>query len=180
MAQRKRTKADKASEKQTYTDKKGRTRWHRNDEVAAIIKQLGDYLIIGGYPEDHAKRYGQLAHTISRMPESVDTLDNTQALNTIPGVGGTITGYLEEIIRTGTTAKFDDDQYGTPPPRSVLQLTAINKLGAKTARMLYQEHAIDSLKSLRKALNEGRLAGIKGIGPKMIETIKNTTADNSD
>lgn len=36
----------------------------RNDEVASIVKQLGDYLIIGGYPEQHAKRYAQLAHTI--------------------------------------------------------------------------------------------------------------------
>jgi len=54
-----------------YKDAKGRTRWVRNDEVGAIVKQLGDYLIIGGYPEEHAKRYAQLAHTISRWPESI-------------------------------------------------------------------------------------------------------------
>ena len=70
-----------------YTDAKGRPRWHRNDEVAAIVKQLGEYLIIGGYPEEHAKRYAQLAHTISRMPELIDTLAENDQLNRIPGVG---------------------------------------------------------------------------------------------
>ncbi len=157
---------------QSYKDAKGRKRWHRNDEVAAIVKQLGEYLIIGGYPEDHAKRYGQLAHTISRMPELIDTLARNDQLNSIPGVGGTITGYIEEIIQTGTTDKFNDHQYGKPPPLTVLELTSIEKLGAKTARTLYRDHGIDGMKSLCKALTDGRLKSIKGIGPKMISTIE--------
>lgn len=157
--------------KQKYKDAKGRTRWIRNDEVGGIVKQLGDYLIIGGYPEEHAKRYAQLAHTISRWPESIDKIATNENLDSLPGVGGVITGYLDEIIRTGTTEKFDDDQYGTPPPRSVLELTEIERLGAKTAKMLYQEHGIDSLKSLCKYAKAGKLVGIKGIGPKMLSTI---------
>ncbi len=154
-----------------YKDAKGRVRWVRNDEVGAIIKQLGDYLIIGGYPEEHAKRYAQLAHTISRWPESIDSIAKSDALDSLPGVGGVITGYLDEIIRTGTTDKFNDNQYGEPPPRSVLELTSIERLGAKTARMLYQDHGIDSMKSLCKAAKKGQLKGIKGIGPKMLATI---------
>lgn len=154
-----------------YKDTKGRTRWVRNDAVGVIVKQLGDYLIIGGYPEDHAKRYAQLGHMISRWPESIDEIAGSDNLNSLPGVGGVITGYLDEIIKTGTTEKFNDDQYGPPPPRSVLELTEIERLGAKTARMLYQEHGIDSLKALCKKSKKGELKGIKGIGPKMLETI---------
>ena len=158
--------------KAKYKDAKGRVRWYRNDEVALIVKQLGDYLIIGGYPEEHAKRYAQIAHTLSRWPESIDALAKSQELNTLPGVGGVITEYLDEIIKTGTTEKFNDDQYGPPPPRSVLELTAIERLGAKTARMLYQEHGIDSIKSLCKFTKAGKLKGIKGIGPKMLTRIE--------
>jgi DNA polymerase (family 10) len=157
--------------KNTYTDLKGRKRWVRNDEIAVIVKQLGDYLIIGRYPEQHAKRYAQLAHSISRWPECVDELAKNDLLSSIPGVGGVITGYIDEIIRTGTTAKFDDDQYGTPPPRTVLELTAIERLGAKTARMLYQDYKIDCLSTLCASVKSGELSGVKGIGPKMLETI---------
>lgn len=154
-----------------YTDAKGRTRWTRNDEVAFVIKQLGEYLIIGGYPEAHAKRYAQLAHTISRWPELIDQMASTNRLEELPGVGGTITVYVQEIIDTGTTHKFDDDQYGSPPPRSVLELTTIERLGAKMAKRLYQDLGIDSLQQLCVALKQGRLDGFKGLGPKMKQAI---------
>lgn len=154
-----------------YKDAKGRIRWVRNDEVGGVVKQLGDYLIIGGYPEEHAKRYAQLAHTISRWPESIDTICANENLDSLPGVGGVITEYLSEIINTGTTKKFNDDQYGPLPPKSVLELTQIERLGAKTAKMLYEEHGIDSLKSLCTQSKQGGLKGIKGIGPKMLTTI---------
>jgi len=158
--------------KPSYQDQKGRTRWKRNDEIALVVKNLGDYLIIGGYPEQHAKRYAQLANTLSRWPEPVDELARNDQLNSIPGVGGVITGYIDEIVRTGTTAKFDDDQYGPPPPRTVLELTAIERLGAKTARLLYQSHGIDSLEKLCAAVKNGELSNTKGIGPKMLDTIR--------
>lgn len=154
-----------------YKDAKGRTRWVRNDEIGKVVKQLGDYLIIGGYPEDHAKRYAQLAHTLSRWPESVDAICANNNLDSLPGVGGVITEYLTQIIETGTTDKFNDDQYGPPPPKSVLELTEIERLGAKTAKMLYQDHGVNSLKSLCKLSQKGELKDIKGIGPKMIATI---------
>lgn len=155
----------------SYKDAKGRTRWKRNDDIAVIVKQLGEYLIIGGYPEEHAKRYAQIAHTISRWPTPVDKLAKDDDLNSLPGVDGVITGYLQEIIDTGTTAKFDDDQYGPPPPKTVLELTEIDRLGAKTARTLFQDHGIDSMKKLKQAAKSGDLNGIKGLGPKMLEKI---------
>jgi len=136
-----------------------------------VVRQLGEYLIIGGYPEQHAKRYAQIAHTVSRSPDLIDELSARGELASLPGVGGVITGYLEEIVRTGSTEKFDDNQYGDPPPLTVLELTAIERLGAKTARMLFQEHDIESLAGLCQALQEGRLGGIKGMGPKMLDTI---------
>ena len=155
----------------SYTDDKGRKRWRRNDEIADIVRDLGNFLIIGGYPYDHAVRYGRIAHSISRWPELIDDLADDNRLNELPGVGGTITEYLCEIIVSGDTAKFSDDQYGPLPPRSVLELTRIERLGAKTARVLYHEHGIDSLDKLCKATRSGSLDKVKGIGPKMRQTI---------
>jgi len=166
------------SRRKRYTDEKGRTRWVRNDEVAVVVKQLGEYLIIGGYPEDHAKRYGQLAHAISRWPESVDVLVKKDELGSIPGVGGVIADYLRQIIDTGTTDKFNDKQYGKPPPKTVLELTAIPRLGPKTAKLLYTEHGVDSLQKLCKKLAKGELDNIKGFGPKLRTTIKDLCDKN--
>lgn len=154
----------------SYVDAKGRLRWHRNDKVAAQIKQLGDFLIIGGYEESHAKRYGKLAHTISRYPKSVVELHKEGRLNEIPGVGGTIAEIIGEFLRTGTCSKME--QWAKRIPRTVLELTAIPHLGAKTIRTLYIEHDIKSLSTLRKALDKGKLDGARGIGNKTVERMQ--------
>lgn len=156
----------------SYIDDKGRTRWRRNDEIAELLRRLHDYLVIGGYPEDHAARYPRLAHAVSRLPESLDTIRAEGRLGSIPGVGGTITTILEELLEQGTCEKMrlHGEESGTP--LSVLELTEIPRLGAKTAKLLYQEHGIDSLATLRAALDEGRLDGVKGVGVKMIETME--------
>lgn len=155
----------------TNIDWKGRIRWARNDEVAAVVKRLREYLIIAGHPDDCTNQYKTLANVISRWPESIDELAKTDRLSSIPGVEGVITGYIEEIISTGSTAKFRDDLYGKPPPLSVLEITTIECVGAKTARTLYQDLGIDSLEALRKSMAEGKLSSARGIGPKTLKNI---------
>jgi DNA polymerase (family 10) len=154
----------------SYVDYKGRRRWRRNDQIAEQVKQLGDFLIIGGYEESHATRYGKLAHTISRHPESIVQLYKEGRLGKVSGVGGTITKIVSEFLETGTCTKMEE--WTKQTPKTVLELTAIPGLGAKTARTLYQEHGIASLDTLREALDNGELDGVKGMGRKTIETIR--------
>ena len=54
----------------------------------------------------------------------------------------------------------------------MLERTAIPGVGAKTARTLYNEHGIDGLKKLQKALGKNGLAGIKGIGKKIVAAMR--------
>ena len=157
------------TEEGAYIDEKGRTRWRRNDEIAEKLTDLYDFLVIGGYEETHARRYNQLAYTLSRHPESIDALHAEDRLGEIPGIGGTVATIIGEYVETGTCGKFEE--FAEDTPRSVLELTEIPRLGAKTARELYAEHGIDSLAKLVEALDGGQLQKIKGMGPKMMETI---------
>lgn len=162
-------------ETDTFTlDEKGRTRWKRNEEIAEKLKQLGDFLIIGGYEESHATRYGRLAYTISRYPLSVVDLYQEGRLNAIEGIGDTIAGIVGELLETGTCRKWTQWARHTPP--TVLELTAIPGLGAKTIRTLYQEHGIDSLNALHQALADHRLDRVKGLGAKTLETMRQSLA----
>lgn len=157
----------------TYTDAKGRTRWHENDALGDKLKELYNFLVIGNYEESHAARYPRLAHTISRHDESVITMKKDARLTDIPGVSKIIEKIITELLETGTCAKMDEgDEYFTPPPRTVLELTKIPRLGAKTARTLYQKHGIDSLATLSDALEDGTLSSVRGLGQGMLTTIK--------
>lgn len=94
-------------------------------------------------------------------------------LTSITGVSKVVEQIISEFINTGTCKKMNDgDEFFTPPSRSVLELTKFPRLGAKTARAFYQDHGIDGLASLKVALDDGRLAKVKGIGKGRIETIR--------
>jgi DNA polymerase (family 10) len=160
-----------------YTDEKGRLRWRRNDEIARLLKELADLLIIGGYDPSHAARYPKLAYEISRHPDSVEAMHREGRLREIPGIGGTVAGILGELIETGKTRKTETSGDGyVPPPRTVLELTALPGLGAMTARRLYAERGIDSLAALADALDDGRLDDFAGLGPKLRETVRQRSA----
>ncbi len=158
---------------ETYTDAKGRVRWHCNDALAEKLKELYDFLVIGNYEESHAARYPRLAHMISRHPESIEVMMAEGRIADLPGVSGIIEGIITELLQTGTCKKMDQgDEFFAPPPRSVLELTMIPRLGAKTARTLFQEHGIASLSDLETALESGKLESVPGIGKGMIATIR--------
>ena len=161
------------SMKGSYKDAKGRERWSCNDALAQKLKELHDVLVIGNYEESHAARYPRLAHMISRHAESIEVMDAEGRIAQLPGVSEVIEEIISEFLATGTCRKMEfGDEFFSPPPRSVLELTKIPRLGAKTARTLYQEHGISSLRDLGEALEEGRLAEVKGIGKGMEEAIR--------
>lgn len=163
--------SNRAPKDGSYIDEKGRTRWHQNDEIALRLLELHTFLIIADYPEDHASRYPRLAHSISRFPEPMsDLIAQGRLIEEIPGVGETIAEIIAEFLKTGTSAKLEE--FAGEIPRTVVELVPIPGLGAKTIKRLYEEIGVDSLVSLRTAIDEGRLKGFRGIGKKTLEKIE--------
>ena len=142
-----------------------------NDDIAQKLMELHTILIVADYPEDHATRYPRLAYTISRMEESVAELVGDDRLQEeIPGVGDIVATIITEYVETGTCSKIQE--YASEIPESIVELIPIPGLGPKTIKLLYQEVGIDSLLSLRSAIDEDKLKGIKGIGKKTIENFE--------
>ena len=136
-----------------------------------LANNRNTFLIINDYPEEHATRYPWLAHYISRFPESIEAVFRQGRLQEeIPGVGETMETIIGEFLTTGTSAKLEECVCDTP--RTVAELVPIPGLGAKTIKRLYQEVGVESLVSLRAAIDEGRLKGFRGIGPKTLAKIE--------
>ena len=154
-----------------YVDAKGRTRWRENDAIAQRLLELHTFLIIADYPEDHASRYPRLAHAISRFPEPMSQLiAQDRLIEEIGGVGEIIAGIIKEFVETGTSSKLEE--FAGDTPRTVVELVPIPGMGAKTIKRLYEEIGVDSLVSLRAAIDEGRLKGFRGIGAKTLQKIE--------
>jgi len=56
-------------------------------------------------------------------------------------------------------------------PLSILEITEIKGIGAKMAKRAHDELGIVDLSGLKAALDDGRLAKVKGFGPKVGEKI---------
>lgn len=69
-------------------------------------------------------------------------------------------------MQTGTCSNLEE--WGVATPRSALDLTEIPGIGAKTVGTFYRDYGIDSLEALTKAIENGTISGIKGIGEKVI------------
>ncbi len=148
-----------------------------NVEIAQKLMELYTVLIVADYPEDHAARYPCLAYTISRMEESVaDLVAEGRLQDEIPGVGDIVSNIITEYIETGTCSKLQE--YASEIPYTITELIPIPGLGPKTIKLLYQEVGVESLQSLRVALEEGRLTGIKGIGKKTIQKFEEYLKEN--
>ena len=148
-----------------------------NEQISQKLMELHTILIVADYPEDHAARYPRLAYTISRMEESVAELVAQGRLQEeIPGVGDIVSTIITEYVKTGTCTKIQE--YASDIPESIVELIPIAGLGPKTIKLLYQEAGVDSLLSLRIAIDEGKLKGVKGIGKKTIEKFEEYLKEN--
>lgn len=153
-----------------FVDEAGRVRWRQNTELAAHLKRLQDYLLIGGYPDSHAKRYGRLALQIDQLSESVALVEKEGRLKRLRGVGPETATMIGEFLRNGTTSKYE--WWKRETPESVLDLLDISGFGVKTVQMLYMVYAIKNLADLRRAVDNGTLNGVRGIGPKTLANVR--------
>lgn len=148
-----------------------------NEEISQKLMQLHTILIVADYPELHAARYPRLAYTISRMEESVaELVEQGRLHDEIPGVGDIVSTIITEYVETGTCTKLDE--YASEIPDTIVELIPIPGLGAKTIKRFYQELGIDSLASLRTAIDEGKFKGFRGVGKKTIENLEEYLTEN--
>jgi DNA polymerase (family X) len=140
-----------------------------NAEIAAALEELGVLYELDGAVKYRVLAYGTAAAAIRESPVSVADLSAAGRATEIPGVGKTLAEKIDALLETGEIpaaaklkAKF---------PSSLIEVTRVPGLGAKTARRLYDELGIASLDDLREAAEGEKIRGLKGLGPKVEENV---------
>lgn len=141
-----------------------------NDELAEELRAIAHLMVIAGEDEFKANRYLRLADTIEALEADVNLLLQEERLTELSGVGPATAELLRQTLTTGSSHLRASLEARVPA--TTLDLLAIPGIGAKTARKLYLELGIDNLEALSAALESGRLATLKGMGKKNLETIR--------
>jgi DNA polymerase (family 10) len=132
-----------------------------NAEIAGILRDHADLLEIAGESSFRLAAYRRAADSVQAHTRA---LAEEPDLTSLPGVGQGIAGALREILDTGRYSAFELLQEQIPG--SLLAVLDVPGIGARTAARLYRELNVTSITDLEEAVRTGRVATMKGMGPK--------------
>jgi len=142
----------------------------KNSEIASIFYELADLLEIKGENPFKIRAYRSAANTIETMSDSIEELvKKNYDLTELPHIGKEIAKKIKEIVNTGKLSKLEELKKQIPP--SLEELLAIEGLGPKRVKVLYEELNITNLEQLKEAALNNKIASLKGFGKKIQEKI---------
>jgi DNA polymerase (family X) len=140
-----------------------------NTEVAQLFYAIADLLDLQG-ERFKPEAYRRAARSIESLGEDLRKVAQRDGLDQIPGVGEALREKITEYLRDGKVTYYDRLRETFPP--GVLELMRIPGIGPKTTGRFYLELHLDSPAALAQAIDEGRLNGLAGFGPKKIANLR--------
>jgi DNA polymerase (family 10) len=140
-----------------------------NAEIAAAFDELSVLYELDGAVKYRVLAYSTAAQAIRESPVSVADLAAAGRATEIPGVGKTLAEKIDALLATGEIPSAVKLKAKFPP--SLIEVTRVPGLGAKTARRLYDELEVSSLEDLREAAEDEQIRKLKGLGPKVEENV---------
>lgn len=141
-----------------------------NHTLADLFKTFAAIMEIKGEAVFKAIAFTKVARVLNDMTFDIKDAVETGTIKDIEGIGKSSQKIIEEFVRTGKSTDFEDVSSTVPP--GLIPMLQVPGLGPKTIALLWKERGITSVDELAKAIAEGKLAGLKGVGEKKIEQIK--------
>lgn len=142
----------------------------KNKELAALLERISDALEIQGETGFKIIAYRKAAQILEDLAEDIETVAREKRLQDIPGIGSGIAQKIEEYLKTGKIHKYEDTLSAIPD--SLLRLLDVQNLGGRTIHLVHTELGVNSLDDLKRAIENGSLAKLHGMGEKKAANIK--------
>lgn len=143
----------------------------KNQELAQIFYEIAEFLEMEGVAfKPYA--YQKVAIVLEGLEENVEDIykvGGKKDLEKIPGVGKNIAESIEEYLKTGKIKYYQQLKKKTPV--NIKELTAVEGLGPRKIKILYQKLGIRNLKDLEKSAKTGEVACLFGFGKKSEKNI---------
>jgi len=140
----------------------------KNKEVADILYEIADYLEMQDV-DWKPRAYRKAARNIEGLSETIEDIYERGELGEIDGVGENIENKIAEYLETGEMQYHK--QLKEELPVDIEALTAVEGLGPKRVKKIYQATGVTNLDELEKAAENGEIAEIEGFGEKTQQNI---------
>jgi len=143
----------------------------KNQEIAKIFSEIANYLEMEGV-QFKPYAYQKAAITLETLEEDVEEIykrGGLDALKEIPGVGESIALKIEEYLKTGKIKYYEE--FKKKIPVNLEEIIAVEGMGPKKAKVLYEKLGIKNLKDLERAAKAHKIASLFGFGEKTEKNI---------
>ncbi len=147
-----------------------------NLDVADALERVSDLLDAQGANAWRVRAYRAAAQTARTWPRpllEVYEEEGQRGLQGLPSIGRSIAAAVREILVTGRLALLDHLE-GEVGPEGLF--TTVPGIGEDLARRIHDALGIDSLEDLEMAAHDGRLADVRGFGPRRVHAVRDALA----
>jgi DNA polymerase (family X) len=140
-----------------------------NAAIAEALEELGDLYELDGAIVHRVLAYRSAARAVREASVSVGALAREGRASELPGIGKTLQEKILALVETGAIPAAERLRTKFPP--GLIAITRLPGLGPKRARLLHSELGVDSPQALREAALAQRLRSVRGLGPKLEESV---------
>jgi len=142
----------------------------KNKELADLFSRMADILEFKNENPFKISAYRKASRIIGDLTQDIEEIAEGGKLKEVPGIGEGMAQKIVEYLKIGKVSKFEEVRKGISD--ELIAIMDIPGMGPKTLAMIHKEKGISSLSQLEKAVEDGSLVGLPGIGEKKVENIK--------
>ena len=142
----------------------------KNRELANLFNKMADILEFKGENPFKINAYRKASRIIGDLTQDIGEIAESGKLKQVPGIGEGMAEKIVDYLKTGMIPKFEEVRKGISD--ELIAIMDIPGMGPKTLARLHKEKGICNLSQLEKAVEDGSLVGLPGIGEKKVENFK--------
>ncbi len=142
----------------------------KNKELAAIFNTIADLLEIKGEQVFRVNSYRRAARTFKDLTVDVATLAESGKLSGLQGIGKATVEKVDQFLTHGKIELLEDLLASVPA--GLPALLGIPGLGPKKVALVWKELGVENIDGLKKAIADGTLERLKGMGAKSVDQIR--------
>src|SRR5437660_8411902 len=146
-----------------------------NRNIAAVFYETADLMEIRGDDPFRIRSYRRAAEAIEGLATRIaDIAAETKKLLEIPGIGKSMAGNIQQILKEGNFSLHAELLQKYRP--SMLELLKIQGLGPKTIALIWDAYQVCDIDGVEKLAKEGKLRALPRLSEKSEQKILKSIA----
>jgi len=142
----------------------------KHKELADLFEKMADILEFKDENPFKISAYRKASRILGDLTEDIGEVAGRGELKKIPGIGEGMAQKIEEYLKTGKVSKFEEVRKEVPD--ELIAIMGIPGMGPKTLALIHKERGVGNLSQLEKAVEDGSLIDLPGMGEKKVENIR--------